>query len=382
MRLLLSLPLGILIGMALGALGGGGSILAVPALVYVVGLEPKSAVTTSLVVVGVAALGGMIGHWRGGRVRLAAGLWFGIAGIAGSLLGSRLNRAIDPTVLLVAFSGLMLIAAWRMWVSARRTSPATAGGKPTWPRRSALLLGRNDSTYMPSNARTGLRRLQVGRGGGLMTLVASFLIAGTAVGFLTGFFGVGGGFIIVPTLVLVLGFDMPEAVGTSLLIIAINSGVALASRLATTGVDWRVAVPFTGAALIGALVGNRVAGRLPSEVLVRWFAVLLVVVATYTVADSLAFSAAGTHGRTSDPAIGKPHPHSPMRRVGARGPRDVRTHRYPLDGDSESWIRRSPGANPSRSGTASRASGTWDPDEILRYPSATADGSNQLDQGT
>ena len=320
MRLLLSLPLGILIGMALGALGGGGSILAVPALVYVVGLEPKSAVTTSLVVVGVAALGGMIGHWRGGRVRLAAGLWFGIAGIAGSLLGSRLNRAVDPTVLLVAFSGLMLIAAWRMWVSVQKADPATAVRKPRWPRRSASLPGGDDSTEIPNHAQTGLRRLQVGTGGGLVVLVTSFVIAGTAVGFMTGFFGVGGGFIIVPTLVLVLGFDMPEAVGTSLLIIAINSGVALASRLATTGVDWRVAVPFTGAALVGALVGNRVAGRLPSQVLVRWFAVLLVMVATYTLVDSLAFPAAGAHGHTSDPVIGRPHSHPPMRDVRAASP--------------------------------------------------------------
>ncbi len=87
MRLLLTLPLGLLVGLALGALGGGGSILAVPALVYVVGLGAKEAVTTSLVIVGVAALGGMVGHWRAGHVRVAAGLWFSLAGVAGSLLG-------------------------------------------------------------------------------------------------------------------------------------------------------------------------------------------------------------------------------------------------------------------------------------------------------
>ena len=139
--------------------------------------------------------------------------------------------------------------------------------------------------------------LPVGRTRRTVSVVVSFVVAGTVVGFMTGFFGVGGGFIIVPTLVLVLGFDMPEAVGTSLLIIAINSGVALASRLATTGVDWHVAVPFTVAALVGALVGNRVASRLPSAALVRWFAALLVVVAAcITLVDSLVASPAGTRG--------------------------------------------------------------------------------------
>ena len=119
MRLLRTLPLGLVVGLALGALGGGGSILAVPALVYVVGLGPKEAVTTSLVIVGVAALGGMAGHWRAGRVRVVAGLWFSLAGVAGSLLGTRLNRSVDPDVLLAAFAAVMMIAAWRMWVTAR-----------------------------------------------------------------------------------------------------------------------------------------------------------------------------------------------------------------------------------------------------------------------
>ena len=291
MRLLLSLPLGILIGMALGALGGGGSILAVPALVYVVGLEPKSAVTTSLVVVGVAALGGMIGHWQGGRVRLAAGLWFGIAGAGGSLLGSRLNRAVEPTVLLVAFSGLMLIAAWRMWRSAGGRRPFTSVEEPSGSQQSSRHLEHTGTADGADDA-PGARR-------GAVSVVATFIIAGTVVGLMTGFFGVGGGFVIVPTLVLVLGFSMPEAVGTSLLIIAINSGVALASRLATTGVDWHVAVPFTIAALVGALGGNRVANRLPSADLIRWFAALLVAVAMYTLVASFVASPAGSQRRTS-----------------------------------------------------------------------------------
>lgn len=283
MRLLLTLPLGLLIGVALGSLGGGGSILAVPALVYVVGLGPKSAVTTSLVVVGVTALGGMIGHLRAGRVRVGAGLWFGLAGVAGSLLGSRLNRAVDPQALLIAFSGVMVVAAWRMWVSARNQEcAANAPPRDVVAARSVESIASHPPFARPVAMLTSRGPRET------MSLVAGVVAAGTVVGFMTGFFGVGGGFIIVPALVLVLRFDMPVAVGTSLLVIAVNSGTALATRLATTGVDWRVAVPFTLAGLGGALFGNHLASRAPSSTLVRWFAALLVAVAGYTLAHSVA----------------------------------------------------------------------------------------------
>ncbi len=287
MRLLLTLPLGLLIGAALGALGGGGSILAVPALVYVVGLEPKSAVTTSLVIVGVTALGGMVGHLRAGRVRVGAGLWFGLAGVAGSLLGSRLNRAVDPQVLLVAFSGVMVIAAWRMWASARvrdrGLAKASASTSVSAVRVESVTPDPALATVVTPRRMTGQRTRRE-----TVSLVAGVIAAGTVVGFMTGFFGVGGGFIIVPALVLALRFEMPIAVGTSLLVIAINSGSALATRLATTGVDWRVAVPFTVAGLAGALTGNHLASRAPSSTLIRWFATLLVAVAAYTLARSVA----------------------------------------------------------------------------------------------
>ena len=285
MRLLLTLPLGLLIGVALGALGGGGSILAVPALVYVVGLEPKSAVTTSLVIVGVTALGGMVGHLRAGRVQVGAGIWFGLAGVAGSLLGSRLNRAVDPRVLLIAFSGVMVVAAWRMWISARNQERTLARAFPS-TAASAQSVGCATSDPVLAASAAPTRAAQSPRD--TISLVAGVVAAGTVVGFMTGFFGVGGGFIIVPALVLVLRFDMPTAVGTSLLVIAINSGTALATRLATTGVDWRVAVPFTLAGLAGALFGNHLASRAPSSTLIRWFAALLVAVAAYTLAHSVA----------------------------------------------------------------------------------------------
>ncbi len=121
-----------------------------------------------------------------------------------------------------------------------------------------------------------------------LSTIIKVVAAGTVVGFMTGFFGVGGGFIIVPALVLALGFDMPSAVGTSLLVIAVNCAVALTSRLATTGVDWHVALPFTVAAVAGAVAGNRLADRTRASTLLRWFAVVLVVVASYTLARSVA----------------------------------------------------------------------------------------------
>ena len=300
MRLLLALPLGLLVGLALGALGGGGSILAVPALVYVVGLDPKEAVTTSLVVVGVAALGGMVGHWRAGRVRVVASLWFSVAGVAGSLLGSRLNRSVNPDLLLAAFAGVMMIAAWRMWVTARKKNRIAAAVSGRTKSPSALVVPSGllasvephtadvdaASAEDPSAASAAMPRMQLARP--WIPIVFKVVAAGTVVGFMTGFFGVGGGFIIVPALVLALGFDMPTAVGSSLFVIAVNCAVALTARLATAGLDWQVALPFTIAALAGAVAGHHVAGRTRASTLLRCFAALLVMVASYTMARSVA----------------------------------------------------------------------------------------------
>ena len=115
----------------------------------------------------------------------------------------------------------------------------------------------------------------------------AIVAAGTGVGFLTGLFGVGGGFVIVPALTLLLGLSMPVAIGTSLLVITINSAVALASRIATTTIDWAVTIPFTISAVVGVLVGGRLAGRLDPQKSLRWFALLLVGVAVYTAAKAV-----------------------------------------------------------------------------------------------
>jgi uncharacterized protein len=272
MRALVASPLGFLVGLALGALGGGGSIVAVPILVYVAGEEPAAATTTSLLVVGTAALVGMVGHARAGRVRFTTGLLVGVTGIGGSLAGSALNRALDGDLLLLGFGLLVLVAAWRM-----------VTGCPSCTRvgeeRAVDVVGPADQPGVGVAVLTR-RRMDA-------CVIVRLALIGTAVGFLTGLFGVGGGFVIVPALTLVLGFNMPQAVGTSLLVIALNASTALAVRLGTTGVEWSVAVPFTVAALAGVVTGNRVAGEVDAGLLVRWFAGALVALSLYITTTAL-----------------------------------------------------------------------------------------------
>lgn len=259
-------PLGLLIGLSLGALGAGGSVLAVPALVYVAGETARRATTTSLLVVGAAALVGMAAHYRAGRVRVGTGLAFGLAGVGGTVAGSLVNRHVDPNLLLLAFSVLVLIAAWRMVV-----------GCPTCTQVGEL---RELSRSRPVT-RAGPIALLLHQELDLQATVV-VLAAGTGIGFLTGLFGVGGGFVVVPALTLLLGLNMQQAIGTSLLVIAINSAAALVARAATTSIDWGIALPFTLAAMVGVLAGKKVATRLDAQRSLRWFAGVLVAVAVFT----------------------------------------------------------------------------------------------------
>ena len=262
-RALLASPLGFLIGVSLGALGGGGSILAVPVLVFGAGQDPSAATTTSLVVVGVASLIGAYGHWRDGRVRVTQGLMFGFVGIAGSLAGSGVNRRLDGDVLLLGFAGLILVAAWRIVVGC---PSCTRSGEASAIERDGVADGV---------IKTDPRTITVGR-------VVKLVAAGTLVGFLTGLFGVGGGFVIVPALALVLEFPMGVAIGTSLLVIAVNTSVALAARAGAGSIDWGTTLVFTVAATAGVGAGKRVADRVEPQSLQRAFAALLVVLALYT----------------------------------------------------------------------------------------------------
>ncbi len=254
---LLLAPFGLLIGLSLGAVGGGGSILAVPVFVFVAGQSSKQATASSLFVVGTSALGGLPAHVRARRTRVVPGLAFGLSGVGGSFIGARMNSKVDPDVLLVSFAALVLFAAAAMW---RRNHTPKRGSAPGAPGASGA---------------ESARRVTVATS-------AKVLLAGTVVGFMTGFFGVGGGFVIVPALVLSLGFTMPEAAGTSLLVIAVNSAVALFMKRQTAEFDWGLIIPFTVAAMIGVQIGARMSGRVDPRRLTDGFVVLLVLVALYT----------------------------------------------------------------------------------------------------
>ena len=263
---LLAIPLGVLIGLSLGALGGGGSILTVPALVYVLGLDPRDATTSSLIIVGITSLIALVPHARAGRVRFGQGLLFGALGTAGSFAGTTLSRSVAPSTLLLAFAALMLLVAALML--RRVLSPAA---------RSQLL----DPTIEPMIT---LRPFTCA-----CPRVAKVVVTATLVGLLTGFFGVGGGFALVPALVLALGFPMPTAVGTSLLVITVNSATALVARVAhgSSTLDWPLIATFTLASVVGSLIGGRIASRADPRHLTLAFAGLLVAVALYTAARSL-----------------------------------------------------------------------------------------------
>lgn len=257
--IVLAVVLAVAIGVTLGALGGGGSILAVPVLVYVAGQTPSAATSTSLVAVGAAAAVGVVGHARLGRVRWGSALAFVATGVAGSWLGSHVNGTIDPQVLLLGFSVLMVVAAHRMLTACP----------------SCTNLG--EELAVAAEAPAGAAGRRPGRRPDARA-IAKVVVAGSVVGFLTGLFGVGGGFIIVPALTLALGMSLPVAIGTSLVVIVGNALVSLGFR-GLGAVEWDVALPFTAAMLIGSLAGSNLGHRLPVERSLKAFAVLLVAVA-------------------------------------------------------------------------------------------------------
>lgn len=235
----LAIALAVLVGLSLGLLGGGGSILTVPLLVYVAGVEAKVAIATSLLVVGVTSAVGALSHARAGRVQWRTGLLFGGAGMVGAYVGGRLAQLIAGEILLLAFALMMVATA------------------------IAMLRGRKQVD--PSKVH---QHLPVGR----------VLLDGAVVGLVTGLVGAGGGFLVVPALALLGGLPMPVAVGTSLVVIAIKSFGGLAGYLASVQIDWGLALGVTAAAVVGALVGGRLVSRVHPETLRKvfgWFVLVM-----------------------------------------------------------------------------------------------------------
>lgn len=242
MTLALTLLLAVVVGVVLGLLGGGGSILMVPLLVYVTGLDTKEAIATSLLVVGVTSATGALSHARGGRVRWRTGAVFGGAGMVGAYVGGRVSEFLPGSVLLAAFAVMMAVTAL------------------------AMLRGRRDID--PDKVHQQLPVLRV-------------VLDGAVVGLVTGLVGAGGGFLVVPALALLGGLPMPVAVGTSLIVIAMKSGAGLAGYLSSVSIDWPLAAAVTAAAVVGSLVGGPLAGRIEPDRLRKVFGWFVLVMAAF-----------------------------------------------------------------------------------------------------
>lgn len=242
MLMLEGLSLGIAIGTVLGVVGAGGAILAVPGLVAVMGLSATAATTSSIVIVGAAALSGAARRIRSKDIDIKTGITFSLLGFLGTLLGTRLVPLFPDRVLILLFALLMFAAAIGMWRNRVRNKEITSA---SWP---------------------------------LVILTAS------GIGILTGLFGIGGGFLIVPALVLILGVKVKLAAGTSLVAISMNSVIAFLLRHQYWHlVPWGSVLAFTGAAVVASFMTAPLAAKLPAKDLARAFSILVTVVALFMV---------------------------------------------------------------------------------------------------
>jgi hypothetical protein len=242
----LELALGFGIGLSLGLLGGGGSLLTVPALVYLVGQTPQAAVTTSLAIVGANSVVGAMFHSSHGKLDGKVALVFGSAGMFVSYLSANISRQISPELLMVYFA-LLMLGIGLMLLFRRAGEEATAyQAKPLW------------------------------------LVVAS----GAGVGLLTGILGVGGGFLVVPALIMLVGLPVQIVVGTSLLIIAMNSIAGFLGHLSNDSLDWMVTFVFTSAGLVGTFIGMRLSRFLSPSKLQKTFAVFVIILAIFLLYDN------------------------------------------------------------------------------------------------
>ncbi|MDV6241356.1 sulfite exporter TauE/SafE family protein [Rhodococcus opacus] len=254
MTLTVALALGAIIGVLLGLLGGGGSILAVPALVFGLGLDLEQAIPISLLVIGVASLAGAVPKIREHQVNWRMAGVFAACGIPATFAGSAIGRLLPQSVVLIGFAAVMVVAGIRMLMDRGDTGTACEVGD------SGIDWRRCAPRSIP---------------------------AGIAVGFLTGLFGVDGGFLIIPALVLMLGLDMSVAVGTSLVIIVANSAAGLVSHLSGASIDWAITVAFAGTAIAGSLIAGHFGTKVDTDRLQRWFAYLVFAVAAYVLIDTI-----------------------------------------------------------------------------------------------
>ncbi|HEV8357161.1 MAG TPA: sulfite exporter TauE/SafE family protein [Gemmatimonadales bacterium] len=255
LTIVLGYALALLMGLSLGLLGGGGSILTVPVLHYVLGYDVKEAVPMSLVVVGLTSGFGAVAHWKAGTVNPRAALGFGPPAIVGALLGAELGLRVAATVQLTVFAVVMLAAAVSMYFGA--------------------------ALWAPEGAMTGEWRAP---GGGGRPRVPFITLVGAVVGVLTGFVGVGGGFVYVPALAVLGGLHMKEAVGTSLVLILLSCIAGAIRYRGSLAFDWTAIAVFTAIALVGVAAGSRMLRHVSQQRLRRGFALFLLVMGALVLA--------------------------------------------------------------------------------------------------
>ncbi|MBE9044952.1 sulfite exporter TauE/SafE family protein [Pleurocapsales cyanobacterium LEGE 10410] len=244
--------LALLIGLSLGLIGGGGSILAVPILVYVLGLDAKTAIAMSLAIVGIVSLIGVIPHWKQGNVNLKTALGFTPPAMLGAFLGARLAALplITDTIQLVCFAVVMLIASYFM-------------------------------IRQPVKERLEQVKLPIAKKHQSQYSWLAITLEGLGVGIITGFVGVGGGFAIIPALVLLGGIPMKEAIGTSLLIITFKSATGFVGYLDRVIIDWNLMLTFTTVAILGVFWGAYFSGKIQGAKLQQTFGYFLIAVAIF-----------------------------------------------------------------------------------------------------
>lgn len=267
MTLWLSLIFGAIVGLSLGLTGGGGAIFAVPLLVYGLGVDARDAIAISLAAVGATSLVGFLYRWRLGQVEIRTGLLFAVAGMIGAPVGTWIASLLPETVLLMSFAGLMVIVAVRLW----RQNPPQALANPSCPSPESL-----DSPTCQRNAAGAL----------LLTSRCAVLLlcVGVLTGVLSGLFGVGGGFVIVPALVLFSGMSIHRAVGTSLMVVALVSMSGVAAQLgAGRSIAPVITTLFVVGGMAGLFAGQYIGRQLSGPTLQKVFALAILAVAAFVI---------------------------------------------------------------------------------------------------
>lgn len=244
--LFVAIGLALLVGATLGLFGGGGAVLAVPIFVYVLGVPAKSGLAMSFLVIGAASAVGSIDRWLNGQLNPRRGVWLGLAAVVGAFAGARLGVFLPDALQLTLFGGAVVFAAASLLRTASRVE------QPRAPRSHAFAV----------------------------TVFA-------CIGVFTGVVGVGGGFLFVPALVSIVGVPLIEAMGLSLMVVAMNASAAFAGYLGHVPIDWRLASIFSAAVVTGMIPAGRLAHRVPAPILKRSFALVLIAVGAFVLIDNI-----------------------------------------------------------------------------------------------